>query len=250
MIGLLVILLFTSSLRAAPELPPRAQALNGKFAVLHGPNCWNSALYSVGVVSGVRHVDYAEFTSWLESPFCQEVEEKSAAAGDIVALRRARSDGRLVTMPYSAEVHGYLLAAPGLAFTKNGTSKGDGYQLQDTASLHANYETVNRRECRILGVPREFCGMKAQYFRCSPVLSLGLPGSLKAIEEDLVKLEGELHRLYMGELPLDSLDADKARIKLKVDSLSSKLDAAAADDDTWQIELLRRRLVSARTVLF
>jgi hypothetical protein len=245
-----LLLFFTSVVSAEPALPPRAQELVGKYASFSGPNCWDSALYSAGLVTGIRHVDFSEFTAWLESPLCEEVGEKSAAAGDIVALRRARSDGRLVEFPYSAEIHGYLLLAPGMAFTKNGTSSGDGYQVQDTASLHANYEAVNRKDCRILGLPKELCGLKAQYFRCSPVSSLANSEPLKAIETRLVELESELHRLYTGELRPSSPEEEKARIKLAVDSLTEQLNAAAADDHGWQTELLRLRLVSARIFQF
>jgi hypothetical protein len=164
MIGLAFLLLSLTSFAAEPTVPNRVAPLVGKFAALNGPNCWDGALLAAGLVSGVRHVDYDEFSAWLSSPLCEEVEEKSARAGDIVALRRARLDGRLVPFPYTAEIHGYYLVAPGLAFTKNGTMKTDGYQLQDTASIHANYERVNKKDCRMLGLPKELCAMKAQYF--------------------------------------------------------------------------------------
>lgn len=250
MIGLVSLAIITLSAQAEVSLPPRAEKLVGTYSSLHGPNCWNSALYSAGLVSGIRHVDFSEFTAWLDSPLCEEVEEKAAVAGDIVALRRARGDGRLVDFPYTAEIHGYLLVAPGLAFTKNGTGKGDGYQVQDIPSLRLNYETVNKQDCRVLGLPKELCRLKAQYFRCSPAPSLALSAPLKAVEAGLAELEEELHRLYTGKVTPPSLEAEKARIKQKVDFLSVQLDAAAADDHSWQTELLRLRLASARIVQF
>lgn len=249
MIGLFF-LLFASVVSAEPALPSRAEAIVGKFAAFHGPNCWNSALYGAGVVSGIRHVDYDEFTAWLASPFCKAVEEKSSAAGDIVALRRVSASGRLVDFPFSYEIHGYLLVAPGMAFTKNGATQRDGYQVMSADTLHVNYEAVNKRDCRILGLPKEFCRMKVQYFRCSPVQALGLPAPLIVIEAAILELEAELHRLYTGEAKPSSPEAEKARIKLKVDSLEAQLDAAAADSGDWQIELLRLRLVSARILQF
>lgn len=250
MIGLLFLFLFASAAEADSALPERAQQLVGKFAALNGPNCWNSALYGAGLVSGIRHVDYEEFTAWLESPLCREISEKEASSGEIVALRRMRSDGRLMAFPYTAEIHGYLLLAPGLAFTKNGTMKGDGFEIQDTASLHAKYETANRRDCRMLGLPKELCLMKAQYFRCAPDSTVSPPAHLKAIEAKVESLEAELHRLYTGKFTPASLEEEKARLKQAVDSLQAELDAAAAEKPDWQTELLRLRLVSARILQF
>lgn len=250
MISLILLLVLSAFSRAEPTLPPRAQELLGKFAVLGGPNCWNSALYSAGLVSGVRHVDYEEFSAWLDSPQCAEVSAESATGGEIVALRRARADGRLVNFPYTAEIHGYFLLAPGSGFTKNGTSAAEGYQIQDTASLHAKYESVNKKDCRMLGLPKELCGMKAQYFRCFPSSAKSLPANLIAIEQKVKAFEAELHRLYTGESAVASLESEKARIKQAVDALVIELDAAAAEQSDWQTEMLRLRLVSARIFQF
>lgn len=249
MIGFLFLALFASVAGAEPVVPERAQAMVGKFATLSGPNCWNSALYATGLVRGIRHVDYAEFTAWLASPLCEEVEEKAAVGGEIVALRRVRGDGRLVDFPYTAEIHGYLLLAPGTAFTKNGIGKGDGYEILSTEAIRVQYESTNRQECRILGLPKELCQMKAQYFRCSPDARSASPAGLKAIEEKVDAFEADLHRFYT-ENPPASLDEERSRIKQRADALEAELDAAAATDSGWQIELLRLRLVSDRIVQF
>jgi hypothetical protein len=147
--------------------------------------------------------------------------------------------------PYTAEIHGYYLLAPGLAFTKNGTMKSDGYQIQDTASIHANYEKVNKKDCRMLGLPKELCVMKAQYFRCSSDTSVA-----DAFEGKVNALEADLHRLYTGEITPASLEAEKESIKRRVDALTAELDAAPLTGNSWKTELLRYRLISARTLQF
>lgn len=238
-------LLGCASFAGEPPLPPpRAAELAGKFTALSGPNCWNSALYAAGLVSGIRHVDYDEFTAWLESPLCAEVPESGAESGDIVALRRVSQGGRLVDFPYSAEVHGYLLLSSSIAFTKNGTAKSEGYQFQDISSLHAKYERLNKHECRVLGLPKELCHMKAQYFRCSPSVSAPV-----GIEGKVLALETHLHRLYSGEYSPESLEDEKLSLKKAADLIEAELNSSDTDN-SWKRDLLRLRLMSSRIFQF
>ncbi|HRO68568.1 MAG TPA: hypothetical protein PL182_13435, partial [Pseudobdellovibrionaceae bacterium] len=220
-------------------------------AARNGPNCWNAALYSRGLVGGIRHVDGYEFTAWLSSPLCKEVPAEQAAGGDIVALRRVTLDGRLVKGPYGAEVHGFLLGSDGIGFTKNGTNAKDIYQLQDAASIFQIYQSVNKRDCRLLGLPKEACQLRAQYFRCQaspPVWSENLRG----FEEKISALEKRLHEFYFdASLTREDQNAFRTSVSAQLRTLQKELSAVnASEAPAWQVELLDARLASAGVFLF
>ena len=81
--------------------------------------------------------------------------------------------------------------------------------------------------------------MKAQYFRCARPEALP---EEKAVDE----LEARLHLLYTGAYVPASLSAEADSIKQTVDRLDEELEAAPAA--SWRQELLKLRLMSARTL--
>lgn len=87
-----------------------------------GPNCWNTALRPVlHEYAGGEHPRYThstEFTSWLESPLCEQIPERkhqyNSSRSRVIAMREQSGE----------EVHGYLkCSAKGAAFHKPGSSK-------------------------------------------------------------------------------------------------------------------------------
>ncbi|MBX3040366.1 MAG: hypothetical protein KF789_06615 [Bdellovibrionaceae bacterium] len=248
-----LILLFSLNLHAANDLEQvaRVQALvERREAVLNGPNCWNAALYSRGLVEGVRHVDGPEFTAWLSSPLCTEVPEDQATSGDVVALRRVTREGKLVKGPYGAEIHGYLLGSDGWGFTKNGTNRKDSYHFEESASIIRLYQTSNLKECRMLGIPKEACHLKAQYFRCDPA-ALSWDDSLTALVSKLSTLEQRLHAFYFDETRTsEERSAFKQAMSLEIRGLRNEFTLVGEKAPAWQLELIDGRLASAAVFLF
>lgn len=227
-------------------------SLLGTGPALRGPNCWNAALLSAGLVNGVHHVGADEFTFYLEGPLCHEVPFDQSLPGDIVAFRRATRDGRLVNGPYGYEIHGFTLAGGGMAFTKNGTATGDRYQIQSLESLRQDYEKTNRRECRQLGLPAEACHLKIQTFRCGPGPA-EIPVPLREIEEGILALERDLHEFYTKGADAASLPARKTafferidRLRVQTGEIEARLPSAEASRLQWHFERALHRLDSFR----
>lgn len=130
----------------------------------NGPNCWNSALYLSGIVNEIREVPNNEFRSVIESQRCQEVAEP--ITGDIVALRRTGAEGRPLKYALHSEVHAYTYQDEDNGLTKNGFSKKAPYIEQTHNQIYHLYKNVNRKDCRILGVPKEYCHLNTFYYRC------------------------------------------------------------------------------------
>lgn len=250
---LALFLFFGSSALAANSLEDvaRIRALVNREAARNGPNCWNAALYSRGLVEGIRHVDGHEFTAWLSSPLCEEVSAEQATAGDVVALRRFTTDGRLVKGPYGAEIHGFLLGDDGIGFTKNGTNAKDIYQFQDTREIFRLYQSINQKDCRLIGFPKEACQLRAQYFRCDPS-RLEWSEHLQDLERKISALERQLHGFYLNSsLTREDQDSFRTTFPPQVKVLQEELSALEAlDIPAWQWQLLDARLLNAGVFLF
>lgn len=130
----------------------------------NGPNCWNSALYLSGLVDEIREVTHNEFRRQIESKRCQKVDEPQL--GDIVALRRTNASGRPLKHSLHSEIHAYTYKDEEVGFTKNGFHKNNPYEEQSHSEILSRYEKTNKKDCRIMGVPSEYCHLAEEFYRC------------------------------------------------------------------------------------
>ncbi len=128
-----------------------ATSLNGSSSHVDGPNCWNGALYAVGVLKTKRFMHPDEWLLHLKN-HCEEVE--SPLAGDV---------GRLYH-PDDGEVHGFVHLNTENIFAKHGESLQHGYQIMSYAEMLKQYGKT--RDCRIRGDDSPECHHLLKYYRC------------------------------------------------------------------------------------
>lgn len=169
-------------------LQGRIDFLNGKSAKINGPNCWNAATYVAGLSRGIHHTVGSEFAFLLESPLCQNVPLENMQKGDIVALRRFDSKGRLLPWAMLSEVHGYTYLGNGMGFTKNGVEMSAPYQMQSRADILDFYKSSERRNCKINGLDFKNCNLRETAYRCTDFETyMKSQGGLKPLEKNVLQ---------------------------------------------------------------
>ena len=123
-----------------------------------GPNCWNLALYSTGLVSSLRNVDESEFKSLLESPLCRKLAAREPVRrGDIGAIRENDPKGDI-------EVHGFAYINEDQVFTKNGDDSRSAVEVMRFADLMRVSLYDVESECRFGKL--ESCVRFIDRYRC------------------------------------------------------------------------------------
>ncbi len=125
--------------------------LEGTSSHIDGPNCWNGALYVVGVVDHKRFYHPNEWLSLLEKN-CHEIKGEPIT-GDV---------GRLFIE--DTEVHGFVHIDSDLIFAKHGQATKDGYQLMSYGEMLEQYERT--RSCRMRNSFESECFHELKYYRC------------------------------------------------------------------------------------
>lgn len=225
----------------------RQRLLEGKKTLLNGPNCWNTATYLAGISAGTRYTTETEFRSLMDSPLCKQVPASETRRGDIIALRRYDSTGKILSAPFMSEVHGYTDLGDGTGFTKNGQKSSDGYEIQEKSKVFAAYKAHEFKNCKILGLDRKDCVMKEVAYRCQS-LSEFFDGKLNVFERELLletlALEKELGDHYMKG---KTIEGDKTK---RIEGLEKQLDLLRQQgSEKAFVHLLTYRLISLGSVL-
>lgn len=252
-------------LKAARELAKEimlerlARALKNKKSALSGPNCWNSALYLSRLTSGIHHTTDTEFRYIIESPLCQKVEIPKS--GDVIALRRVGSSGRILRGPLFSEVHGYTYLNTDRALSKNGTDASVGYDVLANDEVLKYYQRTDKRSCKINGIPREHCNLVREYYRCDSLESFLLKhpwptNAHRTFYEKLTRLEQEVGKRYLDDQSREDAKAFKQFIQNEVGALRVELEQLSAQELTlsregvFLMELMDMRLESLRVTQF
>ena len=135
----------------------------------NGPNCWNTSLYLSGLTEGLRYVSGEEFRATIDSPLCIEVEIPQL--GDVVALRRTDLEGRPLKHAMHSEIHAYTYFDVEKGLTKNGQHVLNKYEEKSHGSIFQKYKNLSRKDCRIYGIPKEYCNLRSKYYRCQSAAS-------------------------------------------------------------------------------
>jgi hypothetical protein len=141
-----------------------------------GPNCWNTALVSAGILSAPGFASPEEMSFWMASPLCRPLHAAEAPRpGDIAAIRDEKG----------AEVHGFVYVSDELAFSKNYLTAASPYALQSPADVFGEYPVPAL--CRTSGGSAG-CPAYIDLFRCSTREEY-VRGSGLALEEDYLRAE-------------------------------------------------------------
>jgi hypothetical protein len=160
------------ALDVTSTVPTLVGKLQGVTPLVSGPNCWNAALVSAGMVPYLRYVDGWEMRFWMNySGLCYEPPANVAAQpGDIIAIRQRQAPTQENPNPQDpSEVHGMVYVTDQLVFSKNGAGNTNPYSLQVADDVFGQVYGV-RPECRsIVGTPNaghQCANGYANLFRC------------------------------------------------------------------------------------
>lgn len=129
--------------------------LHGKVYSFSGPNCFATALYSVGLKDNLVGVDGPEFQSTLDL-FCRPVDQPRP--GDIGVI--ATSVGDII-------MHAFVHISDTLAFEKQNPDGGTkGTALRFISKNHVLNRVLPSKECMQAGGSLTECSNKLLNFRC------------------------------------------------------------------------------------
>ncbi|MBC7396776.1 MAG: hypothetical protein H7333_04965 [Bdellovibrionales bacterium] len=136
-------------------LPAFTKKVLGIFPENDGPNCWNTALVSAGILPHLRGTEADEFKYWMSSPLCTELKAgEKPEAGDVMAIRSSYG---------STEEHAFIYGTEELSFSKKTFEAAEPYRMLSTDEIYGRPFNV-KRECRALG--RTDCETQVHAFRC------------------------------------------------------------------------------------
>lgn len=121
-------------------LPRHASDLLNKSPKYDGPNCYNLVLNYQAVTTGLYDSSYQELDAYVNSPLCRELSPtESVMPGDLGIIK----DG-------IGYIHGFIYATKNIAYTKNGITKDNPYQLQNLKEVfdlyHVGIKTSENKE--------------------------------------------------------------------------------------------------------
>lgn len=101
----------------------------GTYSKTTGPNCWNYALYSAGLVNSLRNVEENEFTFFIKSRLCHKLQDQDAIKpGQIGAIQDIENNKVI-------QNHAFVFLGPEAVLTKNGPYVAAAYQVMSLKNL-------------------------------------------------------------------------------------------------------------------
>lgn len=179
---------------------------------MHGPNCWNSALYASGLTRTVRYASNREFHLLMESPYCQNLSkpEPMAIKAYRVDLPGVKDENR--------EIHASLVFNGDLLFNKMTVYSTSKYSLESTSIVDDNYLfTTSIRNFEVIDenglrnstkCPKEKCLNEVVYKKCQDLHQIKSdfknPGHINILQ-NLSNLEDQISSLlFKDQLPTDT----------------------------------------------
>ena len=123
------------SLDVSDAIPDFLSPRMGTCAAADGPNCFNTALVSSGLVPVFRHSTAQEINFWITSPLCRAVKSgEPRMPGDLIYIH-GKGTGAIHAMTY---------ISPTLVFSKNGMSKTAEWALGNSGATSNSYLKMYR----------------------------------------------------------------------------------------------------------
>ncbi len=141
----------------------------------HGPNCYNSALTSAGVLNHLRYVSPEEFGHILKSPVCREVSTQEVQPGD---LRVYFYQAPGVQWFERILIHANVYLSPELSLNKMTMYLTSQAEIQKESEVRKNYQylaesrVLTNREQRSFQCTGESCQTETKFYRCSAFVPL------------------------------------------------------------------------------
>ena len=124
-------------------VPAFVRQLHGLTSEAPGPNCWNMALVTAGLLPSLRESSSEEWRHTLDSPLCRELgSNEKVEAGDLGSIETRARDS-------VGEVHGFTYLTETLVFDKRGIALRAPYLLESVESMLKSYPLGKfEHECR------------------------------------------------------------------------------------------------------
>lgn len=153
-------------------LPEEAIEYHNAYTKYDGPNCWNLALVTAGVLPALRYSTSDEMSFFMNSPLCRELSQhEKKQPGDIGAFR---------TDQKKTEFHGFMWISDSLVYSKNGYTKSSPYAVQSFKKMEEGYNRVRKWICYENSTKN--CDLELVNFRCE-----GMESYLKKFSETFPK---------------------------------------------------------------
>lgn len=223
---------------------------------LHGPNCWNSALYVSGLAKQVRFTSNQEFQVLMESPYC--VNRERPKAGSIKIYRVSIPEVR----GPKKEVHAAIWIDENNLFNKMTALSTSTHRIESVDQVDSKYAYLPS----IVRIPiQDELGRNTQVFcsgsGCENTVSYRDCQALSFIEQDIRRDDfKEIYRklgrieekiaaiLFLSELPAESFVLNRLE---DIEALEEKLSflRASSDLEVWQIEYMSSVMISLKDQL-
>lgn len=142
------------STKGNPLLPSLFAKLNNQSALIDGPNCWNFALRSAGLVKSLRYTEPGEVNSLLNSQMCKSVPNNKVQPGDLAFVKNS----------FGEHIHAYVYITPNILFAKHAQTAMYNFKLMPMKEMLKSYERT--RHCQIKNLHHKDCYNHTVYFRC------------------------------------------------------------------------------------
>lgn len=161
----LVLVVFSFSFQAAAQvhtvdsIQKRIEPYLNLQTRFDGPNCWGSALFSIGVLPTSRFLSKGEFESSL-ALYCQKLApNEQPQTGDVGAVRSGSSNS-------PSEQHAFVFLGQDLVAEKYNPDRTSTLQMRSPKPTFEAYGTLSDSGVCVGGIKRP-CVTFVDYFRCS-----------------------------------------------------------------------------------
>lgn len=196
-----------------------------------GPNCWNLALKTVGILPHFRFTASNEMTFYSNSILCRRISKDEIQRGDLGLIRVPKHYKR-------EEYHAFYYITPELVFSKNGSSQNEPYVIARKDEIFKIYNVPP------LPVDLRRCNSLRSYMDAHPHLSSYLLKTLK----EITRYESDLEQwIYYGR----SIGLERERVIIDIAKKHlQRLDENASqppyslEDDLFIQGVIRERFFS------
>lgn len=204
-------------------LPKHASDLLNKYPKYDGPNCFNLVLNYQAVTTGLYDSSYQELDAYVNSPLCRELSmTESVVPGDLGIIK----DG-------VGYIHGFIYATKNLAYTKNGVTKDNPYQLQNLKEVfdlyHVGIKTSENKESECYQSKESECQelIAGHTYRCVSLSTLELNKNKQSqySQSILYWLQriAALEALYREIMFISPVSLDREKIVIQTQATAEKI---------------------------
>jgi hypothetical protein len=208
------------------------QSFNDLQMSTDGPNCWNAALISTGILKSTRPVTKPEFWFWMNSEYCKALPaSEKPRTGDIGSL----------FWKHWGNYHSFMRIDDNTVFSKNGPEIKDKYKVQSYESMFFDNYKEMAKTCKgsEQNLKNKGCEFEVVHHRCRPLENNFFAG-VKEIKNTSDQIDGIESRLSKWMVNSESLS--ESEVSAAFEALGTHLTQVRAQKLEGQKEFARKAL--------